>query len=224
MSLRIATFNLQHGRGPDGVVEPGRLANALAALDADVLGIQEVDVGVRRSGGVDQAALAAAATGMRVAFGAAIRVRVRGLYGNALLVRGDMWDVELLRMPRPRAGERRAALLARVAVGDRELSVACTHLAVEREEAQRQLDVVVAALARRPEPRVLLGDCNLGAEFVGPVVEAAGMTLAPGPPTYPAWSPQSRIDHVAVAGLDIVSVVTPESAVSDHRPLVAEVS
>ncbi len=43
MSLRIATFNIQHGRGPDGRFDAGRLANALAVLDADVLGLQEVE-------------------------------------------------------------------------------------------------------------------------------------------------------------------------------------
>ncbi|WP_344345799.1 endonuclease/exonuclease/phosphatase family protein, partial [Kitasatospora putterlickiae] len=69
--LRIATFNLLHGQplAPDGAPRPyppdpgGPLAKAVAALDADVLALQEVDRGQARSGGTDQAAVAATAMG-----------------------------------------------------------------------------------------------------------------------------------------------------------------
>ena len=50
--MRLATFNLLHGRSPaDGVVDPDRLAAAATALDVDVLAVQEVDRGQDRSGG-----------------------------------------------------------------------------------------------------------------------------------------------------------------------------
>jgi endonuclease/exonuclease/phosphatase family metal-dependent hydrolase len=62
--MRLATFNLLHGRSPlDGVVDAGRLRDAVADLDADVLAIQEVDHDQPRSSYVDQTALAARALG-----------------------------------------------------------------------------------------------------------------------------------------------------------------
>ncbi|MFC1412033.1 endonuclease/exonuclease/phosphatase family protein [Streptacidiphilus sp. N1-12] len=69
--LRIATFNLLHGQplGPDGSPLPypadpaAPLAEAVAALDADVLAMQEVDRYQERSGLVDQTAVAAKALG-----------------------------------------------------------------------------------------------------------------------------------------------------------------
>lgn len=62
--LRVATWNLLHGRSTsDGVIDPDRLAAAAQLLDVDVLAIQEVDVGARRSGGWDQAAAVAQALG-----------------------------------------------------------------------------------------------------------------------------------------------------------------
>ncbi|MFI6443173.1 endonuclease/exonuclease/phosphatase family protein [Kitasatospora sp. NPDC050543] len=69
--LRIATFNLLHGQplAPDGSPLPfpaeagDPLTEAVAALDADVLAIQEVDRHQDRSGRVDQAAVAAKAMG-----------------------------------------------------------------------------------------------------------------------------------------------------------------
>jgi endonuclease/exonuclease/phosphatase family metal-dependent hydrolase len=62
--VRLATFNLLSGRSlRDGRADAGVLADAVRALDADVLALQEVDRHQARSGGVDQAAVAAAAMG-----------------------------------------------------------------------------------------------------------------------------------------------------------------
>jgi endonuclease/exonuclease/phosphatase family metal-dependent hydrolase len=58
--VRLATFNLMHGRSLyDGRVDPLRLRAAVRTVDADVLGMQEVDRDQPRSGGADLAALAA---------------------------------------------------------------------------------------------------------------------------------------------------------------------
>src|SRR3954468_5597406 len=43
--LRLATFNIHHGEGPDAVLDLDRVARAVA--DADVVGFQEVDVRFR---------------------------------------------------------------------------------------------------------------------------------------------------------------------------------
>jgi endonuclease/exonuclease/phosphatase family metal-dependent hydrolase len=61
---RLATFNVLHGRAlAEGRVSNQKLAEACAALDADVLCLQEIDRNQPRSGSVDQIALVAAATG-----------------------------------------------------------------------------------------------------------------------------------------------------------------
>jgi endonuclease/exonuclease/phosphatase family metal-dependent hydrolase len=63
-SLRLATVNLFSGRSAaDGLVDHDRMAAAVAALDADVLALQEVDHAQPRSGGADQARLVAEAAG-----------------------------------------------------------------------------------------------------------------------------------------------------------------
>jgi len=62
--VRLATFNVMGGRGlADGRVDPARLAGAVGSLDADLLGLQEVDRDQPRSGGVDLAGVAATAMG-----------------------------------------------------------------------------------------------------------------------------------------------------------------
>jgi endonuclease/exonuclease/phosphatase family metal-dependent hydrolase len=223
--VRIATFNIQHGRGADGVVDVDRLGRTVAAIEADVLALEEVDVGVARSSRADLAAAVAAGSGLEVVFGRAHRVGWRGRYGNALLAAGPISEVDVIKLPRVGRRERRSAILATVEIAGSRLSVAATHLAIHAEEAGRQLAMVVEALAHRPPPRVLLGDLNLRTWDVAPRVRAAGLELAGGPPTFPAAAPRIRIDHVAVsAELRVVDVQVPETPVSDHRPLVVTAS
>ena len=73
-TMRVATFNVLHGlpmdRGRPTALAAGAdpaapLAEAIAALDADVLALQELDRLQERSGGVDQPAVAAAAARAR---------------------------------------------------------------------------------------------------------------------------------------------------------------
>jgi endonuclease/exonuclease/phosphatase family metal-dependent hydrolase len=64
--VRIATFNILHGRSPtDDRVDQDRFADAVRALDADVLCLQEVDRNQPRSLHADLTAAAAQAMGAR---------------------------------------------------------------------------------------------------------------------------------------------------------------
>jgi endonuclease/exonuclease/phosphatase family metal-dependent hydrolase len=62
--VRVATFNLLHGRGlADGVVRAEDLTAVGRELDADLVALQEVDRGQQRSGCIDQAAVVAEGVG-----------------------------------------------------------------------------------------------------------------------------------------------------------------
>jgi endonuclease/exonuclease/phosphatase family metal-dependent hydrolase len=64
--MRIATFNILHGRSPvDDQVDPQRFTESVRALDADVLCLQEVDRNQSRSQHSDLTAAAADAMGAR---------------------------------------------------------------------------------------------------------------------------------------------------------------
>ncbi|MGJ3562235.1 endonuclease/exonuclease/phosphatase family protein [Streptomyces sp. INA 01156] len=67
--LRVATYNIHAGACQDGVFDLDRTAEALRGLDADVIGLQEVDVHWgARSDFVDEARALADALDMRVFF------------------------------------------------------------------------------------------------------------------------------------------------------------
>ena len=221
-ALRVATFNIKYGDNGVGRVDLRRMGEACASLAADVLAVQEVDRFARRAGFRDEMRVIARATGLEAVFGEAARRRWR-TYGNVLLARGAISDVDVIRLPRPSGGEQRVAILARVAVDGVTLSVGATHLSFRAGEGLPQLEVCLDALRRRDGPRVLLGDLNLGPEVVEPAVRAAGYRLAPTGPTFPARGPRTRIDFIAVAGFEVLTSSTPAPGVSDHLPVVADI-
>ena len=211
----VVTFNIQHGRRPDGVVDVDALARACASFGADVLALQEVDDLATRSGNVDIAAVVAEACELTWVFGPATTLGRRGQYGNALLVRGDLDDVDVVPLPHSPHEEPRSVILAR-ALG---VSIAATHLGI-RGDAPPQVPVAVQALCDRPGPHLLLGDLNLTKPDVSP------LRLVDAPPAFPAHRPRRAIDHVALGdGLRATAVsVLPRQPVSDHRPLRVDVA
>ncbi len=226
--MRLATFNIKHGapeRGEEG--NPEAFVEACTALEPDVLALQEVDRGVYRSRYADFASLVARALDMQLIFAKTMRVG-NGEFGNALLVRGEIDDIEVLKLPRGdlwrNRGWPRNAILATAIVGGQEISVAATHLSPPHQVNQKQLDKTARALARRPEPLVLLGDFNQDrAQMLGsPLLKS--MTVIEEAPTFPASSPRRQIDHIAVKGLTPDAATTVSFPFSDHLALVADVS
>jgi endonuclease/exonuclease/phosphatase family metal-dependent hydrolase len=61
--MRVATFNILHGRAVGDGVDPRRLADCVRRLDPDVLSLQEVDCDQPRSDRADLTAVAAEAMG-----------------------------------------------------------------------------------------------------------------------------------------------------------------
>src|SRR3954452_8753167 len=133
MHLRVSTFNIKHGSDRDGNVDLPRLSAVCGGLSADVLAVQEVDRFARRTHFRDEMRVIARATGLQAVFGEAARRRWR-TYGNVLLARGPITDVEVIKLPRPGNGEQRVAIVARVDVDGVGLSVGATHLSFRAGE------------------------------------------------------------------------------------------
>jgi endonuclease/exonuclease/phosphatase family metal-dependent hydrolase len=193
-------------------------------LQADVVGLQEVERHVVRSRFRNQPAAIARAAGMRHVYAPARRFALTGDDGVALLVRGEILSSASTMLPRANRNQRRTVIVARVRVAEQEMTVAATHLhSGAHLIAEQQLDAVVEMLGAEPGPHVLLGDLNLDSRRVTPRL-GPGLMLAGGGPTFPANDPARRIDHVAVRGLNIDCVSVQRLAVSDHCVLIAVLS
>jgi endonuclease/exonuclease/phosphatase family metal-dependent hydrolase len=223
--VRVATWNVRHGRPRHGFASNRRLAGAVADLDVDVLAVQEVDRRVIRSWFADQPALIAQAANADQHRFAPARdhVLLTGEDGVALCVRGELDVRRVLELPRDEESQRRVAIVAGVSVGDEQATVIATHLHNEARAANRQLDALVDAIAQEPRPRLLLGDLNLRPEDIASALGRAGFTLVDAEPTEPARAPVQRIDHIAIDGFIAEPSFVPAVAVSDHRPVVVEV-
>lgn len=226
--FRAVTFNLHRG-APQGsdVTDPDGIAAVVAALDADVLALQEIDIDVPRSDHHDLFTVCRDAAPGRTGHFARTVDLDGGSYGIALVVRGSIDEVEVV--PLGAQGEARSVILARVLLdaGARtdepiEVTVAATHLQNERREARAQLIEALALLAARPGPHLLLGDLNLGPFTVDGVCMELAWDAVACPPTFPADSPRAQIDWVVTRGLRPTAAVVPDVRVSDHRPVVVE--
>jgi endonuclease/exonuclease/phosphatase family metal-dependent hydrolase len=225
--VRVVTFNIRHAAPKDSYAGlPDRLAESCATLAADILALQEVDVGVPRSGKADLAEITAEACGMTYSFARARKHAYRGQYGNALLVRGDISDVQVVRLSGDhrhtvRVGrlvlkpfrEPRNVLIATATVGGRRISIGTGHFAADSTARHAQLTTAAARLVERPRPRILLGDFNVRWPQAAEWLKPFGFTLAEADL---AVQQRTGIDHVAVDGLSVLHVETRWLSISDH--------
>jgi endonuclease/exonuclease/phosphatase family metal-dependent hydrolase len=154
--VRLVTFNTHHGVGRDEKHDLARLAKLLAAAEADVICLQEVDRHFgARSEGVDQALLLSRALDMQLAWGPAIDDR----YGNVLLSRLPILVSDVHRLPG--SGEPRVALRTLVELDGGALWVTTTHLSGGDPARRAAQAAALAALHSEPmETGVIVGDFN----------------------------------------------------------------
>ena len=236
--LRIATFNIRHAAPKDSYRGlPDKLAESCAELDADILGLQEVDVGVPRSGYADLPKVAAEACGMSYYFAKARRHAGRGQYGNAILVRGRIEDVQVVTLAGDhrhtvRLGRRvikpfrepRNAIVATAVVRQRRVSIATGHFAADPSARHAQLSRAASSLAARPAPRALLGDFNIPWRQAADWLEPYGLKLAEALLTLARPELHKGIDHVALEGLAVHHVETRWLPISDHPAKIVDLS
>src|SRR5688500_17118374 len=103
--MRVATFNIHHGAGSDGVVDLDRTAAVITDLGADLVALQELDIGWPRSGRADQPRELSERLGMAVHFWPTIR-RHGGWYGLGVAtgdpLEGEVYPLPQLEDPEPR--------------------------------------------------------------------------------------------------------------------------
>ena len=229
--LRVASYNIRHGRGLDNRVALERTAAVLRSLNAHIVGLQEVDRNVERSGRVDQAGLLGNLLGMHHAFGAFMEYQ-GGRYGMAIL--SEYPIVSSREIVLPTGEEPRVALAARIALpyGDTITAINVHFDWVENDAARvRQARTLSMVLDTLSEPWLLLGDFNDGPDsrtlrMFEPMVHPAPKP-ADSSYTYPSNGPVKEIDYIFAERSTqwrsgTVRVVV-DSVASDHRPVVTTI-
>ncbi|MBS0360912.1 MAG: endonuclease/exonuclease/phosphatase family protein [Proteobacteria bacterium] len=237
---RIVTYNVHRCVGNDRRLDVARIVDVLASLEPDIVALQELDVGRRRTGHVDQAHEIAQGLDMACHFNAALTVEEER-YGDAILTCLPEKLVKKGALPgydRIRRLEPRGALWVEVEVDGAPLQVINAHLGLVPREQQIQAACLAGpAWLQHPActgPTILLGDFNATATSV--VYRTLVQRLAPArrlagrqtpTATFPSPLPVLRIDHVFVSPqVRVLEVFAPFAPItrqaSDHLPLVMD--
>lgn len=237
---RIVTYNVHRCVGNDRRLDVARVAAVLAALNPDIVALQELDVGRRRTGHVDQAHEIAQRLDMACHFHAALQVEEER-YGDAILTAYPERLVKtgpLPGYPRIPGLEPRGALWIEVEIDGRPVQVINTHLGlVPREQQIQAAHLAGPAWLEHNDcrwPTILLGDFNATASSV--VYRTLTSRLQPArrlapvkrpTSTFPSPLPVLRIDHLFVSpGIEVQDVSAPfdplTRVASDHLPLVMD--
>ena len=158
MKLTIASYNIMHGALSE--YDMKKLVESIVACGADLIGVQEVDVGAKRSGGRDIAALMAQELGFEVRFGRSLYFQ-GGSYGNVILSRYPIEDFTCHLLNSGKY-EQRSIGVATVRIGDEKISFWNTHLSYENTEQRYLQWEQIKELLPKNMPWILTGDFNTG--------------------------------------------------------------
>lgn len=234
IGVRLAAFNIAHGRGLDRKVDLDRTATVISRLAAHVVCLQEVDRHFGdRSDDLDQALELSRALDMQVVFGASVTRSARNgrprEYGSAVLSHLPILNHELHSLPGSAGYEPRSAQRVLIELDGGALWVINTHLSHESAaDRAAQARTVRVLVDDEMGTAVVAGDFNADndAPELAPLADLRDAWTECGHGngcTHPAHRPSKRLDHVLCS-----SGVIPSSAhvvatdASDHLPLVVD--
>jgi len=232
-TLKLLTYNIQHGVGTDGRLDLDRVAQVIEQSGADVIGLNEVDFALKRSGFKNQVRYLAKTLNMNYAFGASVK-RITGSYGNAILSKYPIKTIENYILPalKEENSEKRSLLMAEIEIPNKRQEsfyIMSTHLSLNKEERSEQIKWIDNFLSNHTDPYVLMGDFNTDFEEVIYTVKDINdasdklMPLLKGVKTFPSLNPSKGIDlYFSASQLEVIRGYSIESDASDHLPVYLE--
>ena len=231
-TIRVMTYNIHVGVGMDKKLDLQRIADVINAARPDLVGLQEVDRGVKRSEGKDEIVELAALTRMEYAFAPNLDYQ-GGKYGVAILSRLPIKNTEHRMFENKREAERRGMLRVEVEVEGRILNFVTTHLDYQFEDGRLfETEQMLKFLDGVKGATIVVADLNdlpAGSAYklVRTKFEDAWMTSGAKTDgfSFPADKPVKRIDHIFYRPGDRIRARKSwviETLASDHIPVVSE--
>jgi endonuclease/exonuclease/phosphatase family metal-dependent hydrolase len=227
--LRVMTYNIHRGRGVDWKVDLGRTADVIRSYAPDVVTLQEVDIGRKRSGRIDQAHDLASRLGMEMVFAPNIEWSDSERYGIATLTKLPIASSRHLKLPIQYRSEPRSSLITMLHWGEGHVvEVINTHLSILFRERPGQVAAIAAAMAN--EALIVAGDFNMtpwSPAYRSLRRDSYLHSATRFARTWPAPAPFMPLDHILYRGqVDVVRAEAwiggPARTASDHLPVVVE--
>ena len=233
-TLRVMTYNIHVGVGMDKKLDLQRIADVINAARPDLVGLQEVDRGVKRTEGKDEIAELAAMTNMEYAFAPNLDYQ-GGKYGVAILSRLTIKNTEHRLFENKREAERRGMLRIEVEVDGKRLNFVTTHLDYQFEDGRLfETEQMLKFLDGVKGPTIVVADLNdlpTGSAYQLMRTKFDDAWVTSGAKSdgfsYPADKPVKRIDHIFYSAGERTQIRAKKSWVidtlaSDHIPVMAE--
>ncbi len=226
--LRVLSYNIHHGRGTDDQVDLARIAKVITDSRADLVALQEVDQRTRRTNGLEQTSELGRLTGLHAQFCKQIDYE-GGEYGQAILSRWPMSNLQIHWLPGEPEREQRIVATCSVALPNRSLVFGSTHWHHANADIRlRQAHAFTEFLSPLSGTVIVAGDLN--AEPDSPPLQALAsqwgvVQSATELKTFPSIKPLKQIDFIVYRPAGKVRVVSShvidEPLASDHRPLLS---
>ena len=231
-TFRVMTYNIHHGEGLDQKVDLPRIAELIKHEKADIVALQEVDKGVKRTDGRDLPAEFAKLTGMTAVFSNNFHFQ-GGEYGNAILTRFPALTRTNLHYQMLYTNEQRGVLQLTLDVGGKQIYFMDTHIDFrpgDEERLKNVSELKQLVTAHHDLPIIICGDFNSTpkstthkamSEFLTDAWPKAGKGSGY---SFPADKPNRRIDYAWISSdkVEAVRAWVPVTEASDHRPVMFE--
>jgi endonuclease/exonuclease/phosphatase family metal-dependent hydrolase len=226
------TYNIHVGVGMDKKLDLKRIADVINHEHPDLVGLQEVDRGVKRTEGKDEIGELAAMTHMDYAFAHNLDYQ-GGQYGVAILSRFLIQKIDHQKFENKREAERRGMIRVEVEIDGRKVNFVTTHLDYQYEDGRVfETEQLLRFLDGLKGPLIVVGDLNdepVGGAYklmLTRFVDAWQGSRAKGEGlSYPADKPAKRIDYIfygTAEGVRAKKASLVNTLASDHLPVVAE--
>lgn len=237
MRIQVMTYNIagcrDYSTGGTGAVaiNPAGVLRAVRAVNPAILGMNEVDEGLPRSGMLRTTAYFGKLLGTESRFSCAYRFD-GGEYGNALFSTYPILSHETVEIPtiNPKS-EPRAILHDTLSVGGKTIHVCVLHMGLSKPERESAIRTLRELLASVRDPVIVMGDFYLTPDDetllpLREILHNTGDALPAGSVSYPGQDhlPEEKrvIDYIFVSKqFTTCSVEIPRIGCSDHSPYTA---
>lgn len=229
--LKILTYNIHHGNPPSedaSIINLDTIAAIIKRTNADLVGLQEIDVNLSRSQNIDQAKKLAELTGMHYFFSKGIDLDA-GEYGTVILSKHPIVKTERFELPSPIDSEKRSLAIIHIKLNGKTIKFANTHLDLKKENRLAQSAFIVDKFKNDKNLVILVGDLNARPEEQ-PILNLEQIfkrSQIKNGFTIPEVNPDREIDFIMLNKTLQLSFknhsVLEEAYASDHRPVYVEI-
>lgn len=230
--LKILTYNIHHANPPSenaDVINLDTIASIIKKTNADLVGLQEIDVNLDRSQNIDQAKKLAQLTGMHYFFSKGINLDA-GEYGTVILSKYPIVKSERFELPSPIESEKRSFGIIHINIKGKVVKFANTHLDLKNENRLAQTAFIIDKFKNDKNLVILVGDLNAtpAEQPIRNLEQIFTRSQIKNGFTIPEVNPDREIDFIMINKGSQFKFknhrVLSETYASDHRPVYVEIN